>query len=60
MFRLLRFFSLLALPCIAAAAFALGALYRQAAERDLVRVGEYGNRAHAEIFANAIWPAYGT
>jgi signal transduction histidine kinase/ActR/RegA family two-component response regulator len=59
MFRLLRYFSLVALPCIAVAAFALGWLYRQAAERELVRVGEYSNIAHAVTFANAVWPEHG-
>ena len=54
MFRLLRYFSITSLISILAAAFFLGALYREIAVRDLRQLGERNNIALTGALANAL------
>jgi len=59
-FNLLRNFSLVSLGGFALAIGLLSAIYRQQAVNDLVSSTEESNITLTKVFANAIWPEYGS
>ncbi len=58
MFRLLRFFSITSLVLLVLTTIILGAIYRQAATKNLIELGEINNVVLTQTFANFIWPQF--
>ena len=60
MFRLLRYFSLASLACVALITALLAFFYRQVALNDLLETGERHNVALTRALANSLWPEFGS
>lgn len=58
MFPLLRYFSVASFIALAIVIAVLAYLNRQVAMQELVRTGESGNVALAQLFANSLWPRF--
>jgi PAS domain S-box-containing protein len=59
-FKLLRYYAIASLAAFAIVATLLSLIYRQAATRDLLALGESKNVALTQTFANSLWPEFET